>query len=315
MGAIYRVRRQDSSLAVVASGHLWQVQIDGRRKARVVDTIELKRLVDSPARVRLPLPPPIHFVSPAVLPIDPYLLGLLIGEGGLSGNGLHFTSVDEEIVQAVQDLVPAGHLIKPHIANERAVTGNWRIVGRGGRSGNIVINELRLLGLWGSTARMKFIPLVYKRAAVDDRLAMLQGLMDSDGHADAIGRLEFSSSSARLAADFLEVVRSLGGQAALNVRNRVTYTSPTQAVPKAAGPAYRVQNINMPNHNPFRLTRKSVRYRPRYGAWARRIRSVGMVSTATDRPSEPASCLEPFFDGFSWNQVPGGQRDCAEVIS
>ena len=309
MGETYEVRRQDGSLAVVISEHLWQVEIDGRRKVRVVDAVELKRLVDSPARVRLPQPPPIQYAAPVDLPIDPYLLGLLIGEGGMSGNGLHFTNVDEEIVDAVQDLLPSGHSIKPHIANERAVAGNWRIVGSGGRRGNIVINDLRILGLYGSTSRTKFIPQSYQRASVEDRLAMLQGLMDSDGHADAIGRLEFSSSSQQLARDLLEIVRSLGGQAALNVKNGVTYTSPTQAIPKRAGPAYRIQNINMPKHNPFRLTRKAVRYRARYGAWARRISSVRLVS-ATHVP-----CLQPFFDGFGWNQVPDGRHDGFNVVN
>jgi hypothetical protein len=301
MAGRYQVKRQDGFTALVESAHLWRVHLDSR-KDRIVDTLELRRLVDSSARVRLPQPPVISYGLPAELPIEPYLMGLLLGEGGMSGNGLHFTNVDEEIVQSVQNLLPPGHVIKPHIANERAVRGNWRIVGSGGKNGNVIINELRALGLLGSTARTKFIPAAYRRASEDDRLAVLQGLMDADGHADADGRLEFSSSSRRLAEDLLDVVRSLGGHAALHVKTKVRYTSPTQLTPKSAGPAYRVQNINMPNHNPFRLTRKAVRYRPRHGAWARRIRLVELMLPGCRAELVPSAQL--FYDGFSWKQTP-----------
>ncbi|GAA3568011.1 LAGLIDADG family homing endonuclease [Kribbella ginsengisoli] len=297
----YQVMRQDGFTAIVESAHLWRVHLDSR-KDRIVDTPELRRLVNSSARVRLPQPPVISYDLPAELPIEPYLMGLLLGEGGMSGNGLHFTNVDEEIVQSVQNLLPPGHVIKSHIANERAVAGNWRIVGSGGKNGNVIINELRALGLLGSTARTKFIPAAYRRGSEDDRLALLQGLMDSDGHAGADGRLEFSSSSRWLAEDLLELVRSLGGHAAMHAKTKVTYTSPTQLTPKSARPAYRVQNINMPSHNPFRLTRKAVRFRPRNGAWARRIRLVELMLPGCR--AELAPSAQPFYDGFSWKQVP-----------
>jgi LAGLIDADG DNA endonuclease family protein len=300
MAGRYQVKRQDGFTAIVESAHLWRVHLDGRND-RIVDTPGLRRLVDSSARVRLPQPPVISYGLPDELPIEPYLMGLLLGEGGMSGNGLHFTNVDEEIVRSVQHLLPAGHVIKSHIANERAVAGNWRIVGRGGKNGNVIIKELRTLGLFGTTARTKFIPACYRRASEDDRLALLQGLMDSDGHADTDGRVEFSSSSRRLAEDLLAVIRSLGGHAAMNVRTKVMYTSPAQLTPKPAGVAYRIQNINMPNHNPFRLTRKAARYRPRNGAWARRIKLVELMLPGCK--ADPGSSEQPFYDGFSWKQM------------
>ncbi|MGA4542159.1 LAGLIDADG family homing endonuclease [Uniformispora flossi] len=271
---VYRVTLQDGSTVEACDEHLWKVKADARKPA-VVTTLELARMVANPTmRVRVPQIQPVEYLAEDLLPIAPYLLGLLIGEGGTTSGGLHFTNTDPEILESVRELLPADHALVPHVAGDSAQPGNWRITGAGGKAGNQVIGALRELGLWAKTAHDKFIPGTYKLASAKGRLELLRGLLDADGTIDATGRVEFTSCSRQLALDVQEVVRSLGGHAALNVKTKVFYTSPSQKTPKAASPAYRLQNINMPFDNPFRLPRKADRFRPRNGAWHRRIVSV-----------------------------------------
>ncbi|MFJ1795588.1 peptidoglycan-binding protein [Kitasatospora griseola] len=276
---VHRITLQDGSSAEACHEHLWQVEIDGRTAARVVTTLELAELVSRPGcRVRVPLLEPVEYQQTGEpLPIDPYLLGLLIGDGGMGNDGPTSTNVEPEILAAVEEALPADHRLVAHIANDRAVLGNWRIVGSGVRGGNRLIRELRALGLWGSAAERKFLPARYLMAGVKDRLALLRGLMDADGHIDADGRTEFSSASGQLARDVQELVRSLGGRAAVNVKTDVHCTAPQQPNRTPARDTHRVQNITVPRFNPFRLSRKAERYVPRNAAWAREVVSVEYV--------------------------------------
>ena len=59
----------------------------------------------------------------------------------------------------------------------------------------------------------KHVPDIYLRASDSQRLAMLQGLMNSDGHVYARGRVEFTSKSPRLAGGARELALSLGMKA------------------------------------------------------------------------------------------------------
>ncbi|MDI2131184.1 CHAP domain-containing protein [Yinghuangia seranimata] len=220
---VYRVTLQDGSTTEACDEHLWGVEIDAR-KPRTVTTAELARVVASPnMRVRLPQIQPVEYLVDEPLPLPPYLLGALIGEGRMSGVGPHLTDLDAEASAAL-----------------------------GG------------LGLWGKTAREVFIPEQYKRATVKDRLELLRGLMDTGGDIDAAGRIDFGSCCAPLAEDVGEVVRSLGGHTSLK----------TEANAACVPPACRLQNIDMPFHNPFAVPRKAERFRPRSGAWHRRVVSV-----------------------------------------
>ncbi|OCI32825.1 ATP-binding protein [Oerskovia enterophila] len=62
----------------------------------------------------------------------------------------------------------------------------------------------------------KLIPAVYQRADYDQRLALLQGLMDTDGTISELGTCELSLSNRRLAGDALNLVRSMGIKASIS---------------------------------------------------------------------------------------------------
>ena len=271
---VYKVELQDKSESIACGEHLWKIYIDGKKGDRVIDTLALKNIIDNQTiSPRLPLIKPVDFEPSGELPIDPYLLGLLLGDGGMSRDYLGFTNQDEQILEYVRTHLPEGHRLKDHIENENKVEGNYRIIGDE-KGKNKLLQELNNLGLQGKRSFEKSIPDIYKKASIEDRLSLLQGLMDTDGTIDKIGRIEFSSSSKQLSEDVLEIIRSLGGRCSLNVKTDVFYTSPKQKTKKAARDAYRLQNINMPFFNLFKLERHAKRFKFRNAAWARKVVSV-----------------------------------------
>ena len=141
------------------------------------------------------------------LPIDPYLLGLWLGDG---------TSVAADITCHTDD--------EPHYRERALAAGeNWRIRNSEGLNGDILtctmsgepqprfLTRLRDLGVKGN----KHIPTLYLRSGNEQRQALLHGLMDSDGHIDARGLAEYTSISHILALGVLELALTLGQKAVL----------------------------------------------------------------------------------------------------
>jgi hypothetical protein len=122
------------------------------------------------------------------LSVPAYTLGAWLGDGSSANGQLH--GIDEEIWQRVAlDGFPASRY-------------------EGTVSGTLLGLKPKLQGL-GVLAN-KHIPPAYLRASYDDRLALLQGLMDTDGHATVRGACEFDNTNERLVDDVLELVLSLG---------------------------------------------------------------------------------------------------------
>jgi hypothetical protein len=128
---------------------------------------------------------------------------------------------------------------------------------------NPLLKHLRALGLTGTRATTKFIPTNYKFNTVANRIALLQGLLDTDGSVDTRSHIEYSTSSKQLARDVIELVQSLGGTATVSARiPKYTY----QGQRREGQRSYRLV-ISLPAAiRPFRLSRKANRYthRPKY---------------------------------------------------
>jgi hypothetical protein len=201
----------------------------------------------------IPMVQPVEFEAQE-LPVDPYLLGVLLGDGHLLGK-VSFSSADTEIVESVRVLASAMGLF---VRNKGRY--DYGIVGGGV---NPLLKQLRALGLAGMRAESKFIPHIYKFNTVADRVALLQGLLDTDGSVDGQSRIEFSTVSKQLARDVIELVQSLGGTATLSTRiPKYTYRGQR----REGQLSYRL-NIALPAEiQPFRLSRKAMRYthRPKY---------------------------------------------------
>ncbi|MFJ1954488.1 type IV secretory system conjugative DNA transfer family protein [Streptomyces microflavus] len=274
---VYRLTLRDGSSAESCNEHLWPIErwkssvkylgrknedgkrayVGGRdgktaeRVTEIVTTDELKSHVDKGRQVDLPRIMPVAY--PEIdLPIAPYVLGALIGDGHIGKAGFAWLSCnDEEIVEEIRR---RGHTVSEYkVKDGHCLT--YSILG--------VSKHLRDLGIAGKRSWEKSIPVAYLFGSVEQRTDLLRGLMDTDGTISRTGEMEFTSASRELAEGVQKLVRSLGGRVAINVKTNVKYTSPSQPTPKAARDAYRVQNIRLPEINPFLLSRKAERWRDR----------------------------------------------------
>lgn len=247
-----RVTFSDGAQAECTDDHLWQVQTPSRKwqgaKPRVKTLREIRqRLRDKSGNYQhfIPIVGPVEFEEAENLPLPPYLLGALLGDGGLR-HRVMFSTSDMEMVSRIGNLLPGGCTIV------RSTRYDWRISGTGSGKPNPVLSALRQLGLMGKGSADKFVPDCFKFASTATRLAVLQGLMDTDGWVTKDGTVGFSSASQRLAEDVVFLVRSLGGIARLTIKPR-----------KGGLPAYNL-TIAMPQGVlPFALARKAEAYRPR----------------------------------------------------
>jgi phosphate starvation-inducible PhoH-like protein len=268
---VYRVSAQDGSSTLCCGEHLWTVRAasDVRRNKpwRVLETREMIGNLRAAHARRYELP---MLSAPACypgqdVPVDPYALGLLLGDGCITGRTTPaFASADAELVDSLAAALPGIEV--RHKAGVDYTLKRARMAGERVTLENPLTAGLRELGLFGTYSHSKFIPEAYLRNTAEIRLAVLQGLLDADGGpVTQVGRtcrVQLTTASTRLRDDVIELVRSLGG---------VTYTRCRPALGRAPGLARgrqvmfrsdaHVIDIRLPQGlKPFRLTRKLRRY-------------------------------------------------------
>ncbi len=210
--------------------------------------------------------------------VDPYFLGLVLGDGSLSVDGrISVATIDPEITQACRDAAESYGLsvrIDGRGGIQHHITGRGH-AGRGHRT-NRLVNELRELGLLPIACADRFVPDRYKLGSRDVRLSVLAGLLDSDGSHDGNGFFDYGSKSRQLADDVAFLARSLGMAAYVAVRS--------------SGPAaghFRVSVSGATDSIPTRLPRKQ--------APARQSKKDPL---RTGFKVEPTGTVEPFY-GFT----------------
>ncbi|RDI32852.1 ATP-dependent DNA helicase RecG [Lentzea flaviverrucosa] len=277
---VYRVVLSDGRSVESDLEHLWAVNTTVRRdRGNPLKVLTLREIRDDlttgnkSSKWYLPVleAPELDCVTDR--PLDPYALGLLIGDGSLLNGRVMFTSADPELLVELMAALPKGaHLVKPEWANEY----DWFV--NGCRKGtNPVLDALRALGVYGHRARDKFLPENYMVAPVKVRHALLQGLLDTDGTLDHDqgSNVTFLSASPRLADQVSWLAESLGG------------TGRVRPVEKM-GNTYHLVSLRLPNEfPPFRLTRKAelVKERTKYEKPVRAIRAVEFVGR------KPVQCI------------------------
>jgi len=181
----------------------------GKDKFSILQTKEMIGSIftgsDNRKNYKLPISEPV-FYNKRQLPIDPYLLGILIGDGGMTGSNTTFTSADDEIVDRVKDIVS-----KYDLEVVKDAEYSYRIRVSNGSTLNYINQETYKLNL-RCKSEYKFIPKVYLYSDIYSRINLLQGLMDTDGTVDKrSGCPTYSTSSEELKNNFCELIRSLGG--------------------------------------------------------------------------------------------------------
>lgn len=143
--------------------------------------------------------------------IDPYFLGVIIGDGCIV-HGVSVTTPDKEIRCVIFQQVELWNLrIRTEPAG-KATT--YFLVSDRGRRSNRLIKALRRLRLYGGRAGDKFVPDAYKYTDLAKRLEILAGLLDTDGHCTCKG-YDYISKSRRLADDVAFLCRSAGLRASV----------------------------------------------------------------------------------------------------
>jgi replicative DNA helicase len=284
---IFRVTFSDGRSAECTGDHLWRVHYRAWSKPRILTTTRIAEMLKAVRyRHRLWIDAPTgHYGHDEALPIEPWLLGALLGDGKLSGSSLMFSTAEAEMLKRLLEHAGTGYTL-------RAAGGyDWRIVqadgahrkGVAGMASNGLMTALRTLGLWGIRSDKKLIPEVYLGASRDARLALLSGLMDTDGWIERWGSARFCSTSEPLARGVVELVRSLGGWCSVRSRQ----TSYRHRGVKQTGRRAFVCNIQFPE--PRSLFRLSPKRQRALAAPVRRRRPV-FLSIEPVRTAE-AQCI------------------------
>ena len=196
---MYRITFSDGVRVDANGEHLWEVMTNNDRvrgTSRVLTTDQI-RAQRHKKRLAIPmLSSPVEYAPQGDLPMDPYALGVSLGDGCFTGDQAQL-STDLEILRSVG----AGSV--------QEQPGCW--------FGTLQIP--RDLGLRGKRSWEKHIPQQYMTAPPRDRIALLQGLLDTDASpARGKSAIEYSTSSPMLAEQVQELVQSLGGTARTSVR-------------------------------------------------------------------------------------------------
>jgi 5S rRNA maturation endonuclease (ribonuclease M5) len=236
----YTVRFSDGSEIVADAEHRWTVHTNEARKSAAtrarragdqmnlmtvgrpqeerwvrpstVTTTELAKLVaTSSHKPSIPCAAPVERPA-ADLPLDPYVLGVWLGDGDTSG-AMITSHVDDAGFLASQFAMLGEPVSDMRADPRRPTTLRFRFGSRGrGRPGSAQA-RLRSLGVLG----VKRIPRSYLEGSVYQRQALLQGLVDSDGHVlPKTGQVELTTTLEGLRHDVMELCWSLGIRATVS---------------------------------------------------------------------------------------------------
>ena len=272
----YRLYSQDGASVLCSEDHLWTVRTaSDKRRGKPGRVLETKEMIGNlraahARRYELPLlSKPVEFPSRPV-PMDPYVLGLLLGDGCVTGRTTpSFATQDRELVAALEDALPG--------VSVRSKGGVDYVLNRVREPGDVVTKAnpvtevLRTLELIGCRSSSKFVPDDYLYNSSEVRLGILQGLLDSDGgpvtQADRTCRIQYTTTSILLRDDVVALVQSLGG---------VAYSRRRMAEGRRPGKANgqdvhhrrdaHAIDIRLPEGiAPFRLERKLAKYKEHGG--------------------------------------------------
>ncbi len=236
----YRITFDDGSTANCGLEHLWKCFIRNKWdkdasngngglvvNEQIRTTAELIEIFNknktrknsSNYNIRIPVVERVNF-NERNLPLDPYMLGALLGDGCISNRyTVLFTNIDAQIIKYVKEECiehDCDLLLK---ASPSANGIDYRVKGKNGI--NKVNKIIRELNLSGTVSDTKFIPEEYLLSSHEQRLALLQGLMDTDGTVLKRGTkttITYCTTSERLRDGVQQLVWSLGGKCSYSVR-------------------------------------------------------------------------------------------------
>lgn len=254
---IVRITFSDGSWCRCSWDHLWTVQrVRSHKTPNPWITMTTRELVDKGLTYgkidnriwRIPIVQPVEF-APRQFPLDPYLLGVLLGDGGLVGRDDVYITTDDWILAKTGLHHSNGNHKSKDITQARVYD-----------AGGALRDTLDGLGLLDKHSWEKVVPPEYLLGSPAQRLALLQGLMDTDGYPMYKGGAEFCSTSESMVDAVIELVLSLGGIAR---GRRVAASTFTYKGEKKQGRRAERVNVKLPPEMAmFTLPRKAAKYVP-----------------------------------------------------
>ena len=240
---VSRVSFSDGTSARCSGDHLWTVTTHAMRKSLgraktwgsrgpasktisaddIALSLDMRRGDGQTARqYQIPIVKPIKFLRREDLPLDPYVVGVFLGDGSVGQLETSSPTIavgDRDCEWMSAEL---GRTLPDFARLQHDGHASFRVLDTAGRGGagvrSRVKEAIRASGIFGMKCADKFVPDAYKFASPEQRLATLQGLLDTDGwcstrRGSSVGKIGFASISERLAQDVVFLVQSLGGTA------------------------------------------------------------------------------------------------------
>lgn len=221
---IYKITTSDGRTTRCGWEHLWRIythkQVFKHRRGLggffVKTTQEIKEeYLDKGKSVFIPVALP-YLGEEKELPIDPYVLGVWLGDGCKGHTVLTISNDESDIIEEIS----------------KRLNTTCRFHGEASYSNQIhqndttrsVLHNLKELNL-DVYSFERFIPQVYLHASIEQRMELLKGLMDSDGNVEDKNRYSFTTTSTKLKDGFVELCRSLGYIVGVHKDNRTRYKS------------------------------------------------------------------------------------------
>lgn len=226
---VYKITLADGSIVECSDEHLWKGYFTGcKHTDGVYTTLEIIQKWQDNKHLKgnhykgfvLPNISPVIFNSSSELPISPYTMGVLLGDGSFRGGNVSLSSTESHILDRVSSEIVKygckfGNASQNNTYSIKSIEGN----GKWYNSHNNLKNTIVDLGLFNKYSSVKFIPDIYKYSSVNERLDLLQGLMDTDGYVSKNGQVFYYTTSTLLRDGVKFLVESLGGY--VNISSKI----------------------------------------------------------------------------------------------
>lgn len=245
---IWEVEFSEGTVIEACEDHLWTFQQRKNRRRQdhrrdIYETMTTREIYEGidlyktegksdykAANVYMPDVLPVQYEEKD-FSLDPYFLGLLLGDGSFRHNNIRFSNAEEDILNKFnKEIESYGN----RIVNVQRTDYEVRSDVENTRT---IKNKIKELGLEKLYSFEKFIPEQYLYGSIEQRLDLLKGLIDTDGYCSG-SSYEYTTSSEELSKNVKFLVQSLGMTAAVSVKEEPTYIYKGET--KIGKPSYRI---------------------------------------------------------------------------
>lgn len=238
---VWEVELLDGRKVTCGENHLWKVVTRIRNGKTEYKILKTKDILDSGLvynhstgqktyKYKIPKLEPVQF-DKKELPIPPYIVGALLGDGTINGKNIKIASDDTDLLEYIDKLLNETWIDSYDLIQDMS-NNNWLIKikdkfqyvdedkYKNSKYGiNPLKREIENLNI-DVKCEEKFIPTIYKYSSVEQRLELVKGLMDTDGSVTSQGYCEFTNKSKKLIDDLAYVLRSLGIYCSIGIDDR-----------------------------------------------------------------------------------------------